>query len=70
MYALTRRKALGMTQADVARRVGLRQKTISAFENNPESMRLSTAFAIVASLLMDVNVTPKEQHPLEGDGHG
>lgn len=59
MMAVNQRKKLGLTQEDVADRVGLKQKTISAFENRPERVRLSTAFLILSALglNLELNIT-------------
>ncbi len=53
------RKKLGLSQSEVAELVGLKQKTISAFENNPESVMLSTAFLILSALHLDIKTIPK-----------
>ncbi len=55
------RKQLGLSQTTVAERVGLKQKTISAFENNPESVMLETAFLILSALSLHVEVSPKNK---------
>lgn len=59
IVATEQRKKLGLTQSEVAEMVGLKQKTISNFENNPEKVMLSTAFAILAALEMNLKVIPK-----------
>jgi len=55
------RRQLGLTQAEVADRVGLKQKTISAFENNPERTMLSTAFLILSALHLETQIQPKHK---------
>ena len=57
--AISQRKALGLTQSEVADRVGLKQKTISAFENHPESVKLVTAFLVLSALHLDMNTQTK-----------
>ena len=59
ILVVDQRKKLGLTQSEVAERVGLKQKTISAFENNPESVMLPTAFLILSALHLDITVAPK-----------
>lgn len=59
MIAVNQRKQLGLTQTEVGERVGLKQKTVSTFENNPESVMLSTAFLILSALHLDLMVNPK-----------
>ncbi|WP_242602023.1 helix-turn-helix domain-containing protein [Legionella yabuuchiae] len=41
--------------------VGLKQKTISAFENKPESIKLSTVLRILSALNLDIRVSPKKE---------
>ncbi|QLZ69531.1 transcriptional regulator [Legionella sp. PC1000] len=55
------RKKLKLSQAEVAALVGLKQKTISAIENNPENMRLSTLFRILSALGLDLKISAKSQ---------
>jgi len=57
---IAKRKQLGLTQTQVADLVGLKQKSISAFENKPENTRLETLFRILAALNLDIKVTEKE----------
>ena len=54
-----RRKQLNLTQEAVSDLVGLKQKTISAIENNPDNIRLSTLFRVLAALETDLNIQPK-----------
>lgn len=60
------RKRLGLTQRDVAERVGLKQKTISGFENYPDCIRLETLFQILSAVNLEIQLSPKgekeEQH--------
>ncbi|HHF7367127.1 TPA: helix-turn-helix domain-containing protein [Legionella bozemanae] len=53
------RKKLKLSQEEVAALVGLKQKTISAMENNPENMRLSTLFRILSALDLDLKIAAK-----------
>lgn len=61
LLVMNHRKKLKLSQADVGNLVGLAQKTISAFENKPENMKLSTLFRIVSALNLDLKVSPKNQ---------
>jgi len=63
-WAIHRRKVLGLTQTELGDRVGLKQKTISAFENAPDNMRLSTAFLILSALELNLEAIPKGEHPI------
>jgi HTH-type transcriptional regulator / antitoxin HipB len=56
----TYRKQHDMTQADIAKLVGLRIATISDFENKPESCKLTTFFKILAALKLQLDVTPRQ----------
>lgn len=40
------------TQSDLAKRIGIKQATVSNFENNPEKTTLTTLFKILQSLEM------------------
>ncbi|CAM3073285.1 DNA-binding transcriptional regulator [Legionella steigerwaltii] len=55
------RKKMQLSQAEVADLVGLKQKTISAIENNPENMRLSTLFRILSALSLDFKASIKSE---------
>jgi len=61
LLVISRRKELDLSQAEVADRVGLKQKTISAFENKPESTKLDTLFRILSAVNLDVNGIAKEK---------
>lgn len=63
ILAIKQRKKLGLTQAEVADRVGLKQKTISAFENRPESVMLATAFLILTSLGLELELNADASVP-------
>lgn len=47
------------TQSDLAGRIGIKQATISNFENNPEKTTLTTLFKILQSLEMSMVVFEK-----------
>ncbi|MGP4128747.1 type II toxin-antitoxin system antitoxin HipB [Pantoea tagorei] len=44
------RQKRGWSQSDLARRVGIKQATVSNFENNPDKTTLTTLFKILQSL--------------------
>jgi HTH-type transcriptional regulator/antitoxin HipB len=48
--AIGQRKKLGLSQTALGELVGLKQKTISAFENKPESTELNTLFRILSAI--------------------
>jgi HTH-type transcriptional regulator/antitoxin HipB len=61
IIAINQRKKLGLTQSEVASRVGLKQKTISAFETRPESVMLLTAFLILSALDLKLDLITKNE---------
>jgi len=60
LIAMDHRKKLKLSQAEVGNLVGLGQKTISAFENKPESMQLNTVFRILSALNLDILISDKD----------
>lgn len=54
-----RRKRQKLSQAEVGDRVGVKQATVSAFENKPESTKLETLFKILAALELELQVVPR-----------
>ena len=51
LMVISQRKKLRLSQGDVAKRVGLKQQTVSAFENKPASTKLGTLFHILSAVL-------------------
>ncbi len=54
------RKKLGLTQKEIGNLVGLKQKTISAIENNPEHTKLNTLFKVLSALETEVHLFSKD----------
>jgi HTH-type transcriptional regulator/antitoxin HipB len=54
-----RRKRLGLTQAAAGSVVGLRPKTISALETEPERSSVRTLFRILSALGLEIVLRPK-----------
>jgi HTH-type transcriptional regulator/antitoxin HipB len=50
----------GLTQKDVAAQVGIKQATVSAFENHPEKSRVETLFKLMAALGLELHVAERE----------
>ena len=55
------------SQTDTAKKVGIRQDTISSFELNPDSTKLNTFFKILSALNLELEVKVRnsklsEQH--------
>ncbi|ELR64450.1 HipB protein [Photobacterium marinum] len=49
------------TQEDVAKRVGVKQSTISNFENNPDKTQLITLFKILQALEVELQIVVQSQ---------
>ena len=62
-----RRKQLKMSQSEVADLVGLKQDTVSKFENSPDNSRIDTLFRILSALNLNINLVEKGQevHEME-----
>ncbi len=59
LQVMSQRKKLKLSQSAVGNLVGLKQKTISAFENKPESTQLETLFRILSALNLDLKLADK-----------
>ncbi len=59
-----RRKALGLTQKEAAKKTGLLPKTISALENNPAGSSLDSLFSLLSALDMELLLQDKQAAPL------
>ena len=53
------RKAQNITQSDTAKLVGIKQTTVSAFENKPEGTKLDTLFKLLAALDLELHIQPR-----------
>ena len=65
LYLNDQRKQVKMSQSEVADLVGLKQDTISKFENSPDNSRLDTLFRILSALNLNMSLVPKEQETHE-----
>ncbi|MGD9424768.1 type II toxin-antitoxin system antitoxin HipB [Pantoea sp. NSTU24] len=54
------RQRNGWTQSELAKKVGLKQATISHFENAPDNTSLATLFKLLQSLELSLDVQEKE----------
>ncbi len=61
LLVISQRRTLKLSQSEVANLVGLKQKTISAFENKPESTKLDTLFQILSAVNLDITVLAKDK---------
>ena len=48
-----------VSQTDIAKLAGIKQATISAFENTPESTKIETLFKILTALELELVVQPR-----------
>lgn len=48
-----------ISQTDIAKQVGIKQATVSAFENSPESTKIETLFKILTALELELVVQPR-----------
>ncbi|OOF59249.1 helix-turn-helix domain-containing protein [Rodentibacter myodis] len=48
-----------ISQTDIAKQTGIKQATVSAFENTPESTKMETLFKILAALELELVVQPR-----------
>ena len=55
------RRQLPLTQQQTAAQVGIKQATISAFENHPEKSRIETLFKLLAVLDLELHLAPRNQ---------
>lgn len=61
LLVFNQRKKLKLSQTEVANRVGLKQKSISAFENKPENTKLETLFLILSAVNLNISVLRKDE---------
>lgn len=58
------RQKNGWTQNELAKRIGIKQATISNFENNPDKTTLTTFFKILQSL--ELSLVLQEKNGTDG----
>ncbi|HCG8428248.1 TPA: type II toxin-antitoxin system antitoxin HipB [Vibrio parahaemolyticus] len=51
------------SQSELAKKVGLKQSTISNFENNPSGTTLSTFFKLLQAMDLTINVYERKNEP-------
>lgn len=61
LLVTNQRKKLKLSQAAAGKLVGLKQQTISEFENNPTGTKLSTFFLILSAVNLDIKVLAKDE---------
>lgn len=56
-----RRQAAGLTQSDLAARLGVRQATVSSVEAGGEGTKLSTLLDLLGALDLELTVAPRSE---------
>ena len=59
------RKKRKLSQSKTAETIGMKQSTISEFENYPDGTRLETLFKLLAALDLELQITPRDNNPQE-----
>ncbi|WP_255425916.1 MULTISPECIES: helix-turn-helix domain-containing protein [Rahnella] len=59
------RKKRKLSQSKTAETIGLKQSTVSEFENYPDGTRLETLFKLLAALDLELQITPRDSNPQE-----
>ena len=62
------RKQRNLTQRETAASVGMKQSTVSEFENHPEGTRLDTLFKLLAALDPKLQVVSRRGKNNSSDG--
>lgn len=63
----THRKKIKLSQSALAMRVGLKQQTISAFEQNAGHAKVSTLFRILSAVGLDIMITLKDHETAKNE---
>lgn len=58
---LDQRKNSKLSQYQTTSKVGLKQTTLSRFENKPERSQLATLFRILSALELEMHIIPKSK---------
>ncbi len=61
------RKQRKLTQRETAERMGMKQSTVSEFENHPEGTRLGTLFKMLAALDLKLQVVNRRRENKSSD---
>ena len=62
------RKQRKLTQRETAESMGMKQSTVSEFENHPEGTRLDTLFKLLAALDLKLQVVSRRGENKSSDG--
>lgn len=63
-----KRKEKGLTQSELANLAGgVKQATVSTFENDPRQARVDTLFRLASALDLEIHLIEKSQQDAPGD---
>ncbi|KPZ69575.1 Antitoxin HipB [Shewanella sp. P1-14-1] len=62
-YLKDARLNMKLTQSKVASKVGIRQDTVSSFEQNPDSTKVETLFKILSALNLELDIKVRSAEP-------
>ena len=55
------RKRQGLSQSDTANQIGVKQATVSGFENHPDGSRIETLFKLLSALNLELHVAERNK---------
>lgn len=67
-YIRDYRKKKGLPQTEIGELVGLRQVTISAFEDRPTGTKADTLFRILSALELELQISSREELSHQNSG--
>ena len=60
------RSRKNLTQQRTAEQIGIKQSTVSGFENQPDKARIETLFKLLSALELELHVTDRNSNPAAG----
>lgn len=54
------RKRQGLSQSETASQIGVKQATVSGFENHPAGSRIETLFKLLSALNLELQVSERD----------
>ncbi|TDB60710.1 helix-turn-helix domain-containing protein [Photorhabdus khanii] len=64
------RRTQKLSQGKVASKVGIRQDTVSSFEQHPDSTKLETFFKILSALNLELDIRPRNSTEINSSVEG
>ena len=56
------RRLKKLSQTDVSTKIGIRQDTVSKFEQSPDSTKLETFFKLLSALELEIEIKPRNEN--------